>query len=398
MTSSQAIEVIREAAARVFPEVVQLRRELHRCPELAFEEFDTARLIHQTLSQLELPVQTGVAGTGLVASIRGAGPGPTVLLRADLDALPIHESTGLDFASEREGLMHACGHDFHTASLLGTAMILNDLRPHFRGTVRLVFQPSEERLPGGAAQMIREGVLDPNGDELAVEAAFAQHVMPGMPAGTLGIRPGAFMASADEIYITVTARGGHAAMPHRMQADAVLAASHVVVALQSVISRNCPPNIPSVLSFGKILAEGATNVIPDSVQLEGTFRAMDEDWRYSAHEMIRRVANSTAQAFGASARVDITVGYPALHNDPGLAQFVLEAARDYVDEEAVIDADQWFASEDFAYFLQSTKGVFYTLGVGNTGALHTAQFNPDETALRTGCGFMAYLAWKNLSG
>ncbi len=393
------IEKIKALADEVFPEVVRLRRRIHQHPELAFEEHETARLVQETLAPLGLAVQAGVAKTGLVATLRGGRPGPSLLLRGDMDALPIQEANDFDFASRHPGRMHACGHDAHTASLLGTAMILSRLREHVHGAVRFVFQPSEERLPGGARAMIDEGVLAASDAGPAPEAAFGQHVTPELPVGTIGVRSGMYMASADELYLTVRGQGGHAAAPHRLRADAVLAAAHVVVALQSLVSRNSPPDVPSVLSIGRFLAEGATNVLPEAVRLEGTFRAMDEAWRVQAHALMRRVAAHTAEAFGAEVDFEIKVGYPALYNHPAPAAFVREAAAAYVGEESTVDLDLWFASEDFAYYLREVPGAFYRLGTGNeargiTHGLHTPRFTIDEDALRLGPGFMAYLAWR----
>ena len=393
--ASQVRDLIHAEAGRISPQTIKWRRAIHANPELAWEEFETSKLVHDALTSLGIPAVAGVAKTGVVATLETAIPGPTVILRADMDALPVHEDTGLPFASKHQGRMHACGHDIHTASLLGTAAILSRMRAHLRGTVRLVFQPAEERLPGGAVEMIRAGVLESAPGPFS-KAVFGQHVMPNQPVGTIGVRPGAFMASADEIYLTVRAQGGHAAMPHLLRADAVLVASHIVVALQSIISRNCPPKVPSVLSFGKIVADGATNVMADTAILEGTFRSMDESWRLKAHELIRRVATHTAQGFGGTVDVDIITGCPALVNHEELALSVREAACEYLGEQQAVDQELWFASEDFAYFLQQTSGVFYTLGVGQSNALHTSNFDPDESSLRTGSGFMAYLTWRQL--
>ncbi len=397
------IEEIKQASDELFGEVVRLRRQIHRRPELAFEEVETARLVAETLAPLGLRVEEGVARTGVVATLEGALPGPTVALRADMDALPIQEQNDFPYASAVPGKMHACGHDAHTASLLGAAAILSRLRDRLPGRVRFLFQPSEELLPGGATVMIAEGALGPRGDLPAPEVIYGQHVQPDLQAGHIGVRSGMYMASADEVYITIHGAGGHAAAPHRLAADGVLAGAHVVVALQSVISRSCPPDAPSVLSFGKIVAEGATNVIPETVRLIGTFRAMDEAWRARAHGLIRRVAEHTAEAYGARAEVEIVVGYPALYNHPEAAAFVRQAACEYVGPARVVDLDLWFASEDFAWYLQSLPGAFYRIGTGAPGegaahALHTPRFTIDEEALRTAPGFMAYLAWRRLNG
>jgi len=394
------LDAIKQRADEVFPEVVQLRRTLHRHPELALEEHETARRVQDVLAPLDaIDVRTGVHETGLVATLQGERPGPTLLLRADMDALPIHEETGLDFASERDGVMHACGHDAHTASLLGAARILHALRDRVHGHVRFLFQPSEERIPGGAKFMIEKGALDDADTSPAPEVVFGQHVRPDLPVGTIGVRPGMFMASTDELFITVRGEGGHAAAPHELATDPTLVASHIVVALQSIVSRHCPPDVPSVLTIGKLIADGATNVIPTTARLEGTFRAMDEDWRRRGHELIRRTARHTAEAHGATVDIDIKTGYPALYNHETSTQFVHDAAVDFVGEANTVDPGPWFAGEDFAYFLQERPGTFFTLGVRNeqhgiTHSLHTPRFTIDEEALRVGSGFMAYLAWK----
>lgn len=388
------IDAFKSAAADVYDEVVDLRRTFHRHPELSGEEHETARRVAETLETLGLDVRRGVYETGVVGTLDGGEPGPTLLLRADMDALPIREETGLDFASENEGVMHACGHDLHTSSLLGTAMILSRHQDAVHGQVRFCFQPHEERIPGGAKFMIEDGVLDATNGVPAPEAVFGQHVKPDLPAGTIGVRPGWFMASADEVYATVTGEGGHAASPHEVAADATYVASQIVVALQSLVSRQCPPDVSSVFTIGRLIADGAPNVIPSSARLEGTFRAMDEDWRYRAHDLFRRVVENTAAAHGASAEVEVREGYPALYNHEGPTRFVEEAATEYVGPEQTVEADPWFAGEDFAFFLQECPGTFYQLGVGSEHGLHTSRVAPDEEALRTSTGFMAYLAWR----
>ena len=396
------LDRIRALADDGFDETVRLRRQIHRRPELAFEEHETAALVAETLREIGIEPTTGVARTGVVAHVEGGRPGPTVALRADIDALPIHEATGLDFASETDGRMHACGHDAHTASLLGTARVLHAVRADLAGTVRLLFQPSEEKVPGGAKEMIAAGALDAQGAHPAPERIFGQHVFPSLPVGALGVRPGPFMASADEVYVTVRGRGGHAAAPHEL-VDPVLVQAHVLTALQAVISRNRPPGVPSLLSFGRVEADGATNVVPDEVRLEGTFRSMDEGWRFEAHDHIRRTAAKTAEAFGATAETEVRVGYPALVNDAAAAAAVRAAAVEYVGEGRVVDLPMWYASEDFAWYTQRLPGAFYVLGVGNEAAgithgLHTPRMTVDEEALRLGPGFMAYLAWRSLGG
>ena len=384
---------IQDLSDEIFPDVVRLRRAIHRRPELAFEEHETARLVAETLSELPLEVRTGVAQTGVVATLEGGRSGPTIALRADMDALPITEATGLAFTSETAGAMHACGHDVHTSSLLGTAKIISRLKEDWPGKVRFLFQPSEEKPPGGAQAMIAEGALE------GVDAIYGQHVAPELPAGTIGMRGGTYMASADELYITIRGEGGHAASPHELKADAVLAAAHVLTSLQSVISRHRPPGVPSILSIGRVIADGATNVLPDDVRMAGTFRAMDEAWRDKGRTLIYRTAEHAAQALGAAAEVDFVMGYPALVNHEEPSRLVREAARRYVGDAQARDLDHWYAAEDFAFYLQERPGAFYRLGTGNEAAgithgLHTSRFTIDEEALRTGVGFMAYAAWE----
>ena len=383
---------IKIAAKALLPRLISLRRTIHQNPELAFEEHATSALVRKELMGMGIKRVKAAANTGVIASIQGSRPGPTVLLRADLDALPIREKTNLPFASEHAGVMHACGHDMHTASLLGTAFILHQLQDRIAGNIRLVFQPAEELLPGGALAMIKEGALDPDKDVPAPTYCIAQHVMPSLPASTLGFRSGAFMASSDELYIEVLSDGGHAAKPHLLRGDPVLTAAHVVVALQDIVSRHRPPEIPGVLSIGRMKADGATNVIPPDVQLEGTLRAMSENWRASAHERIRQTVEHTARAHGTRARVEIRKGYPILVNNPTLTKTALDAAVSFAGRPQVKDLPLWLASEDFAYFLQKCEGLFYTLGVGPSPDLHTGDFSPDESALEVGAGFMAFLA------
>ncbi|PEN13612.1 N-acyl-L-amino acid amidohydrolase [Longibacter salinarum] len=399
---------IHSLADEVFPDVVAWRRQIHQNPELAREEHQTASLVADTLRRLDLDVRTGIYGTGVVGTLRGAHPGPTILLRADMDALPIHEATGLNFASNHEGQMHACGHDAHTASLLGAATILSRIRDEIHGQIRFCFQPSEEVIPGGAKFMIEEGVLESFGSagdgasgdrsEDGVDYVFGQHVRPDLPVGTVGIRSGPFMASADEVHITVRGEGGHAAAPHELSADATYVASQIVVGLQSIVSRHAPPGVASILTIGRLIADGATNVIPETARLAGTFRAMDEEWRAEAHKLIERLIHRTAEAHGATAEVDLKVGYPALINDSEAAALVRDASLEFTGADQTLDLNPWYAGEDFAYFLQKRPGAFFTLGVGNpergiTHGLHTPKFDIDEEALRIGAGFMAYLAW-----
>ncbi|MEM1055015.1 MAG: M20 family metallopeptidase [Bacteroidota bacterium] len=391
------LDRIRSHAADGHPEVVRLRRQIHRRPELAFEEHETAALIAETLRDIGIEPITGIAKTGVVAHIRGEKPGPVRALRADIDALPIREANTFEFASEVDGAMHACGHDAHTAMLLGAARILHAMRAELAGTVRLIFQPSEEKTPGGATIMIEEGVLGEMEGVAAPEYILGQHVAPHLPTGALGIRSGPFMASADELYLVVRGTGGHAAAP-QLLVDPVLAQAHVLTALQAVISRNCPPGIPSILSFGRVEANGATNVIPDEVRIVGTFRSMEDEWRFRAHDLIRRTAEHTAQAFGATCEVRIDVGYPSLTNEPALAQTVAQTARLVTEAEAVA-LPEWYASEDFAWYTKQIPGCFYVLGTGSEEedslhGLHTPRFTVDERAMETGVAMLVALAMR----
>ena len=388
---------VHELASKYFDEVLANRRHLHSHPELSYQEFETAKFVNTKLGELGIEVQEGIAGTGLVGYIKGKNPGRKVIaLRADMDALPIVEANEVPYKSQNEGVMHACGHDVHTSSLLGAARILSDLKEEFEGTVKLIFQPGEEKLPGGASLMIKEGVLENPRPANIV----GQHVMPLIPAGKVGFREGMYMASADEIYITVKGKGGHGAMPE-MGIDPVLVSAHIIVALQQVVSRNLSPKIPAVLSFGKVIAEGATNIIPNEVRLEGTFRTMDEEWRKVAHEKIKKIVTGVAESMGAEADIDLRVGYPFLQNEPVLTKQLKNFAVDYLGQENVVDLDLWMAAEDFAYYSQVIDSSFYRLGIRNeakgiTSGLHTPTFDIDESCLEIGAGLMAYMALRQL--
>ncbi|WP_242926723.1 M20 metallopeptidase family protein [Pontibacter vulgaris] len=391
------LQSIKQLAATYTPDTVAVRRHLHANPELSFEEHNTAAYVEATLKSYGLnPVR--MANTGLVTIIEGRNPEKkTIALRADLDALPITEQNEVDYRSKNEGVMHACGHDVHTSSLLGTARILQELRHEFEGSIKLIFQPGEEKFPGGASIMIKEGVLQ----NPSPESIVGQHVFPLLPAGKVGFRPGMYMASADEIYITVKGKGGHAAIPE-MNIDPVLITSHLIVALQQIVSRHASPKIPTVLSFGKIEAKGATNVIPNEVKLEGTFRTMDEGWRREAHKRIKKLAEGLCESMGGSCEIDIKDGYPFLKNDPALTARAIEAAELYLGAENVVNLDLWMGAEDFAYYSQEVPACFYRLGTRNeergiTSSVHTPMFDIDETALETGIGLMAWLAVQELN-
>jgi amidohydrolase len=390
-------EKIKQLAHDYAADVVGIRRQLHANPELSFQEYQTAALVAQKLREVGLtPVP--MADTGIIAVIEGKNPGSRVVaLRADLDALPILEKNDVPYKSRNEGVMHACGHDAHTASLLGTARILQQVKDKFEGTIKLIFQPGEEKCPGGASIMIKEGVLQ----NPTPGAILGQHVFPQLDAGKIGIRSGMYMASADEIYVTVRGKGGHGAMPE-MNIDPVLISAHLLVALQQIVSRHASPKVPTVLSFGKVIANGATNVIPDEVKMEGTFRTMNEAWRGEAHLKMQKMATQLAEAMGGSCEFTIMKGYPYLENEPELTEKVRGAAEDFLGKENVVDLDLWMAAEDFAYYSQQTKACFYRLGTRNVdrgivSSVHTPTFDIEEKALQTGMGLMAWLALSQLA-
>lgn len=376
----------------IFSRTVQDRRHLHQHPELSFKEFETQKYIWQRLDEIGITNKKKVATTGIVALIEGKNPSSkTIALRADMDALPIQEANQVDYCSGNAGVMHACGHDVHTSSLLGVATLLQNMRNDFHGTVKLIFQPGEEKLPGGASLMIQEGVLD-NPKPAAI---LGQHVMPLIETGKVGFRSGVYMASTDEIYVTVKGKGGHGATPH-LNVDPVLIASHLVVALQQIVSRNANPIMPSVLSFGKVIADGATNVIPDKVHLEGTFRTLDEKWRMDAHKKMIRLAETLATSMGGGCEFNIVKGYPVLYNNPELTSRTRKHAEEFLGKENVVDLDIWMAAEDFAFYSQQADACFYRLGTRNeskgiTSTVHTPTFDIDESALKTGVGLMTYL-------
>jgi len=352
------------------------------------------------LAALGVEHQHGVAENGVVALIKGKNPRKrTIALRADMDALPILEANKVPYKSQNEGVMHACGHDVHTASLLGTVRILNELRGQFEGTIKCIFQPGEEKLPGGASLMIKAGVLE----NPRPASIFGQHVHPPLHAGMIGLKPGIYMASADEIYVTVKGRGGHGAMPQDC-IDPVVITAQIIVALQQVVSRYADPAVPSVLTFGKINSTGgATNIIPNEVKLVGTFRTMHEKWRTEAHKRMKKIAESIAKGYGAACEFYIMKGYPVLFNHEELTKRTKNWAIEFLGKSNVVDLPLRMTAEDFAYFSQAMPACFYRLGTGNpergiTSPIHTDTFDIDEAALETGMGLMAWLAVKELGG
>jgi amidohydrolase len=389
-------EQIQKLSQDIFSDVVANRRHLHTHPELSFHEKQTSAFIAGKLDDLGLTYQH-MADNGLVALIKGGKSSDKVVaLRADMDALPITEANNVPYKSQNDGVMHACGHDAHTSSLLGTAKILTQLQNEFAGTVKLIFQPAEEKLPGGASLMIKEGVLE----NPKPQAVLGQHVMPLIDAGKVGFRAGKYMASTDEIYVTVRGKGGHGAQPQQ-NIDPVIITAHMLTALQQVVSRFADPKNPSVLSFGKVIANGATNVIPNEVYLEGTFRTMDEKWREEAHRRMKKMAEGLVESMGGSCEFNIMKGYPFLINEEKLTAITRSHAEDYLGKENVLDLDIWMAAEDFAYYSQVADSCFYRLGTRNesrgiTSSVHTPTFDVEEDAFKISTGLMAYLAVKQL--
>ena len=385
------IDTIKSLAKQYHEEFVGIRRHLHAHPELSYKEFETSKFIQAKLAEWNIPYKV-IATTGVVGLIEGKNASSRIMaLRADMDALPIKEENNIDYRSQNDGIMHACGHDVHTTCLLGAAKILQQTKAEWEGTVKLIFQPGEERNPGGASYMIRDGALD----NPRPQGIFGLHVHPGLDLGKLSFRKGRVMASADEIFITIKSKGGHAAAPH-LTADTILIASQLIVSLQQIISRNNNPTSPSVLSICAINGGFTTNVIPSEVKLMGTFRAMDEAWRYKAHELIKKQTMGLVAAMGAEADVLIDVGYPFVDNDPELTDNAWRLAETYHGKEQVEETELRMGAEDFGYYSHVVPGCFYRLGVRNTQAgivhnVHTPLFNIDERAIETGMGTMAWL-------
>jgi amidohydrolase len=390
------IDDIRQLANSKTDTVVQYRRHLHANPELSFLEYETSSFVKSRLDELNISWKP-MAGTGVVALIKGEKSSDSVIaLRADMDALPITEANNVPYVSKNNGVMHACGHDVHTSSLIGTASILQTIKHQFGGTVKLIFQPGEEKLPGGASMMIKEGVLKNPVPEIVI----GQHVSPLIKAGKIGLRKGKFMASMDEIIVTVHGKGGHGAQPHH-NIDPVIIAAQILVSLQQIVSRMAIPAIPTVLSFGKLIANGSINVIPDEVYMEGTFRTLDENWRADAHIRMKKMAEGIAKSMSGSCDFIINKGYPFLINEEKLTAKLSAYAEDYLGKENVEQVEAWMAAEDFAYYSQSLNSCFYLLGIANTekkivSSLHSSTFDIDENALSASIGLMAYMAVKCL--
>ncbi len=382
---------IKELAKKYAPETIAIRHHIHAHPELSYQEFETSAFIQEKLTALGIPFQV-MATTGVIGLIKGKNPDKKIIaLRADMDALPIQEENKVDYVSLNKGVMHACGHDVHTSILLGAAKILHQLKNEWEGTIKLIFQPGEERNPGGASLLIKEGVLE----NPAPQAIFGLHVHTGMPVGKVSFKEGKVMASADEIYITIKGNGGHAASP-QVAPDIILIASQLVVALQQVISRNRNPFDASVLSITSFQGGHTTNVIPSEVKLMGTFRAMDETWRFKAHDIIRKLSTELVHSMGATIDLHIDVGYPSVYNNETLHTIAKEQAKKFMGDENVETTELRMGAEDFGYYTQVLPGCFYRLGVMNeamgiTAGVHTSRFNIDEDAIQEGMGIMAWL-------
>lgn len=386
------IEKIKQLAAKYADEFIEVRHHIHANPELSYEEYNTSKLIQDKLISMNIPFEVK-ATTGVVGLIEGKNPSKRVVaLRADMDALPILEANDVAYKSKNDGVMHACGHDVHTTCLLGAARILKETKDQWEGSVKLIFQPGEEKNPGGASLLIKEGVLE----NPAPEKIYALHVNPFIEVGKFSFRGGMIMASADEIYITIKGKGGHAAAP-QFTADTILIASHLVISLQQIVCRNNNPFNPSVLSITSVQGGNTTNVIPSEVKLMGTFRAMNEEWRFHAHELIIKQTKELVRAMGAEADIKIDIGYPFVYNDEKLSASARRNAERFAGEENVSETELRMGAEDFAYYSQKIPACFFRLGVGNvekgiTSGVHTPTFNIDERAIEKGMGMMAWLA------
>ncbi len=388
--------IIRSRSAELFEKVQGYRHHLHANPELSYKEFNTMQFVADCLNELGIDNTVGIGETGVTGLIRAdhhAEDMPAIGLRADLDALPIHEENQVPYRSRIEGVMHACGHDVHTSVLLGAAEILHELRNELPCPVKLIFQPGEEKNPGGATYMIRDGALkDPE-----VKKMFALHVFPDMVTGNVGFKEGIYMASCDEVYLTIHGKGGHGATPHEC-IDPIVTGANILIGLQQVVSRNCDPKIPCVLSFGHFEALGATNVIPSTAHLKGTFRTMNEPWRAEAHTLIKRTARHIAEAAGATVDIHIDKGYPYLENDPVTTAAMREAAVAFLGGNHVEDLPIRLTAEDFSYYSQEVPVCFFRLGVRNeakgiTYGVHHPRFNIDEEALVVGVQMMTLAAF-----
>jgi amidohydrolase len=385
------LQKIKALANQYAPEFIDVRHHLHAHPELSYQEFETSKFVQQKLAAIGITYEIK-ATTGVVGLIRGKNPDKRIIaLRADMDALPIKEENDVAYRSKNEGVMHACGHDVHTTCLLGASKILNTLKDEWEGTIKLIFQPGEEKNPGGASLLIREGVLE-NPEPSSI---FGLHVHPGLPVGKMSFRSGKVMASADELYFTIKGKGGHAASPH-LCIDPIMIASHLIISLQQIVSRNNNPHNPTVLSITSIDGGSTTNVIPDEVKLKGTFRAMNEEWRFRAHDLIRNMSTVLVHSMGGEIDLLIDVGYPSVYNNEGLNDLTRKKAEEFIGLNNVEETEPRMGAEDFGYYTQKIPGCFFRLGVMNKkkgiiSGVHTPHFNIDESAIEIGMGMMAWL-------
>lgn len=390
------IERVKKLAAEMQEEIIAIRRHIHQNPELSFEEHNTSKFLKEKLNLWGISIDKAWVNTGFSVVIDSNKPGKTIGLRADLDALPIEEKAEVEYKSVIEGKMHACGHDVHASCLMGVAKILSETKSEWSGKVVLFFQPGEEKLPGGASLAIEEGFLE----EYKPDLMLAQHVYPEFEVGKVGFKEGTYMASADEIYLTVKGVGGHGALPHN-NVDSIVISASIISELQTISSRVAPPTLPTVLSFGKIIGNGATNVIPNEVKIEGTLRTFNEEWRSIFHDKITAICENIAKAHGGSCEVDIRKGYPFLVNNESVTQKSISSAKEYLGEQGVENLQLRMTAEDFAYFSQSCPSCFYRLGVGNKEkgikkSVHHPEFQVDERSLEIGVGLMSYLTISHL--
>jgi amidohydrolase len=396
-----AAERLREDVDEIMPGVIADRRHLHQHPELGFQEFETSKFVAERLAALGVEdVRTGIAVTGVTGLIRGTregGSGKVALVRADMDALPILEENAVDYRSQHDGTMHACGHDAHTAMLMGLTRILRDRRDRFSGTVKVLFQPAEEG-GGGAKVMIDQGVLE----DPKVDAVFGMHVAQEMPVGLIGVRPGPAMAASDRFDVTIKGRGGHGARPQGT-IDPIAVGAQIVVALQTIVSRETDPTVPAVVTVGAFQAGQANNVIPDTATLRGTVRSFEEGERKRLAERIEAVVRGIAGAMRAEVDFNYHFGYPPTVNDPAMTELVREVAGQVIGADKVIDEPLHMGAEDFSYFLQRKPGAFFFVGTRNpekgfVWGHHHPRFDIDEEGLAVGMETMANVVLRYLEG
>lgn len=394
--STKLDELVKQYTSEIFPEIKSHYRYLHQHPELSFQEENTSKYVESILQREGIQYRANIGGYGILAWIEGSDPkSKTIALRADMDALPIQEANDIPYKSKNDGVMHACGHDAHTTSLLSAATIINRMKDQIKGTVLFIFQPGEEKHPGGASLMLADGIFN----DFTPDMIIAQHTYVDYKVGTVGFGSGVVMASADEVHIKIKGKGGHGAIPHGLN-DTVLAASQTIVSMQQVVSRCSNPFKPMVLSFGKFIADGATNVIPNEVVIAGSLRCMDEEERKKVKPIIYEIARSTAKAYGCECDIEIYDGYPCTLNDERVTTLMKEYATSYMGEENVLGLPQRMTSEDFGFFSQKYPCTFYRFGVigeQECTGLHTPNFLIDEESLKTSTGLMAYLALAYIS-